>query len=316
MVTLANGLTITSSNDPITIGASNSLSLAGEIKTNRGVITIDNGNNAATAITLTHLVALNSTNEGPYGVNPLLQGADISIKATIGGGISNNLWIQAGNSGDVSLSGTTASIASLFIAGNDINLASVDGIGGLFVQALDAASPSTDSGSLTLTGNTYRITGHGSIELDSGSITNPITLAGPNSAATLFQTTGCFTLTCTDPPTDPPTITPKGLVELSGQLNLNGRSLVIDTTNNGASPQGGLHIRLNNSIDGPVSLSLNGGTKGFVGLNDIGGITGSQSAPLTDITLVNAKEAVLVRDLWAGSLHLLKATYDSTGHLE
>ncbi len=278
----------------ITISASaNTVTLGNNIVTAGNAITIDDGSGGDTAVVLGASVVLDTTNGGS---DPA--GAAITIRGTVTGdalSLPFAFQIKAGTDGDLLVTdtigavGAGVSLASLIIAGNDITLASIDGV--IANTSIDATD-GTDTGSITLTAQTYA-TGGGlnlSAGLRNGSnvVSNPITLTGGAAGATTTISSG------------------GNLVELSGAITLNQRSLSIDTTGGGSVSTGGA-VLINDSVDGVGALRIDAGTAGTVDVNHLSGAVGG-TTPLTAVTLTNAGQAIFVRDLAAGTVTVTDAT--------
>ncbi len=282
---LALGAITTTGN--VSLGGS-SVSLGGNLTTNQGTIAINNGAGGNTALTLAHSSILDTTNASSnFATAP---GANITISGTITGspGSSNVLEIRGGNNGDVLISNTVGAISggtapsALLIRGNDVSVSSLDGVGAISI----AAANGSDTGSITLTGTTYRAVS--SLELSSGirtnndPVTNSILLNG--GGATTLSTQG------------------GAILEISGTINLNGLALTLDSTAAGAVAAGGT-IYVNDAIEGPGSLNINAGTTGVASINHLSGAIGA-TTPLTAVTLTNAADAGFNRNISAGTLTL------------
>ena len=263
-----------------------------------GAIRVDNGAGGPAAVVIAGNTVLDSTQDGkiPAG-NP------VTVRGTVTTNSANNYLfkIKAGTAGDVLVTGRIGSVDSgpalgtVSIAGNDVTVASIDGLNeGLSLEAADAPG-GVDPGSVTLTGTTYRSTTSAGISVGSrdstnalGSAENRITLSGGVAGATTSFVTRGFS------------------VEFSGHVDLAGRNLTIDTTGGGVAPAGSF-IYLNDSIDGAGTLTLDAGTAGDLSVNHLGGETGGVT-PLTGVTVANANGAAFARGLRAGTVRIVNAT--------
>ena len=263
-----------------------------------GAIRVDNGAGGPAAVVIAGNTVLDSTQDGkiPAG-NP------VTVQGTVTTNSANNYLfkIKAGTAGDVLVTGRIGSMDSgpalgtVSIAGNDVTVASIDGLNeGLSLEAADAPG-GVDPGSVTLTGTTYRSTTSAGISVGSrdstnalGSAENRITLAGGVAGATTSFVTRGFS------------------VEFGGNVDLAGRNLTIDTTGGGVAPAGSF-IYLNDSIDGAGTLTIDGGTAGDLSVNHLGGETGG-ATPLTGVTVANANGAAFGRGLRAGTVRIVNAT--------
>ena len=254
------------------------VTLRAGVTTTGGTITIDDGAGGDTAVVVAAGVTLDTTAAGSVAT-----GAAVTIRGTVTSDTTNYLTITGGTTGDVLVTGTIGAVGgggdfySLLISGNDITLASIDGV--VARSAINAAD-GTDAGSLTLTGQTYRITG--GVDLSSGAAANPLQLTGGAAGATTTITTS------------------GGQVEISGALDLNARNLSIDITGAGAVPVGG-DLRVNQSINGAGAFAIDAGFSGVVTLCQLGGDIGAIT-PLTSFTITNANQAFVVGSLFAGTL--------------
>lgn len=263
-----------------------------------GAIRVDNGAGGPAAVVIAGNTVLDSTQDGKIPA-----GNSVTVQGTVTTNSANNYFfkIKAGTAGDVLVTGRIGSgdsgpaLGTVSIAGNDVTVASIDGLNqGLSLEAADAPG-GVDPGSVTLTGTTYRSTTSAGIAVGSrdstnalGSAENRITLAGGVAGATTSFVTRGFS------------------VEFGGNVDLAGRNLTIDTTGGGVAPAGSF-IYLNDSIDGAGTLTLDGGTAGELAVNHLGGETGG-ATPLTGITVANAKGAGFGRGLRAGTVRIVNAT--------
>jgi hypothetical protein len=254
------------------------VTLRAGVTTAGGTITIDDGAGGDTAVVVAAGVTLDTTADGSVAT-----GAAVTIRGTVTSDTTNDLTINGGTTGDVLVTGTIGAVGGggdfyiLSISGNDITLASIDGV--VARSAINAAD-GTDAGSLTLTGQTYRMTG--GVDLSSGAAANPLQLTGGAAGATTTITTS------------------GGLVEITGALDLNARNLSIDITGAGAVPVGG-DLLVNQSINGAGAFAIDAGFSGVVTLCQLGGDIGAIT-PLTSFTITNANQAFVVGSLSAGTL--------------
>ena len=278
-------------NGSLNIAATNNVTLAGNLTTNRGAINIDNGSAGNTAVLLGTGAVLDTTNSSSTPASD--PGAAVTLRGSIAGipSSSYGLTIKGGNTGDVLITGTVGAVgtgntapSALVIGGNDISVASLDGVGAISIAAADGTG--ADTGSITLTSTTYRALT--SLEIASGArignspLINSILLNG--GGATTLSTRGGANL------------------EISGTINLNGLALTLDSTADGAVAAGGT-IYVNDAIEGPGSLSINAGTTGVASINHLSGAIGA-TTPLTGVTLTNADVAGFSRNISAGTLTL------------
>ena len=148
-----------SDNASITISASpTTVTLASNIVTAGNAITIDNGSGGNTAVVLGNSTTLDTTNSGA-----VTTGAAVTIRGTVTSDTTNYaLTIKGGTDGDVLVTNTIGAVgagvalSSLAISGNDITLASIDGVTG--TTSITGAD-GTDDGTVTLTSQTYTVTG-------------------------------------------------------------------------------------------------------------------------------------------------------------
>jgi hypothetical protein len=288
-----SGIVTGSDNASIWIQAApNTVTLAANIVTEGGAITIDDGAGGNTSVVLGASTVLDTTNGGA-----VITGGAVTIRGTVTSAPLSSVAFQvkAGTDGDVLVTDTIGDVgpgvalASLWITGNDISLASIDGVvGNSSVEATDG----TDTGSVTLTGQTYATSG--GLNLSAGPrnpsnvVSNPLTLTGGAAGSTTTIATG------------------GNVVELSGAVGLNGRNLTIDTTAGGSVSTGG-QVLINDSIDGAGTLAIDAGTAGVVGVNHLSGAVGGMT-PLTAVTLTNAHTAEFGRNVWAGTVTITDAT--------
>ncbi|MFM8290283.1 MAG: beta strand repeat-containing protein, partial [Planctomycetia bacterium] len=282
-----------SDNASIWIQASpNTVTLSTSIVTAGGAITIDDGAGGNTSVVLGASTVLDTTNGGAVPT-----GGAVTIRGTVTSDplSSASFQVRAGTDGDVRITdtigdvGAGVALASLWITGNDISLGAIDGVvGNSSVEATDG----TDTGSVTLTGQTYATSG--GLNLSAGPrnpsnvVFNPLTLTGGVAGSTSMISTG------------------GNLVELSGAINLNGRNLTIDTTAGGSVTAGG-PVLINDSIDGAGTLVIDAGTAGVVSVNHLSGAVGGMT-PLTAVTLTNAHTAEFGRNVSAGTVTITDAT--------
>jgi len=274
-------------NASITISASPAtVTLSSNIVTNGNAITIDNGSGGDTSVVLTVNSTLDTTNGGAVPA-----GAAITIRGTIAGGGTQSFSANAGTDGDVLITGAAGSgLVAFYVSGNDLTVANVDGVAGdIGVVATDAVGASDDA-SITLTGTTYRTTGTASTQFyGSGTVSTPRTLTLTGGTA---GSTTTFTLSSNDP-TD--------YVEITGNVDLNGRNMAVDTTNGGV--EAGSLVIFNNSIDGTGTLAIDAGSTGVVSFSGVGVTT-----PLTGLTITNANSVTVSGPLSVGTLTLTDAT--------
>lgn len=263
-----------------------------------GAIGIDDGTGGAAAVVVAGNTDLDATQDGkiPTG-NP------VTVRGTVTASDANSYLfrIKAGTASDVLVTGRIGivdsgpALGTVIIAGNDVTVASIDGLSqGLFLEAADAPG-GVDPGSVTLTGTTYRSTTSAGIAVGSrdstnalGSAENRITLAGGVAGATTSFVTRGFD------------------VEFSGHVDLAGRNLAIDTTGGGVAPAGSF-IYLNDSINGAGTLTLDGGTAGDLSVNHLTGSTGG-TTPLAGITIANGRGVSFSGMLRAGTVRVVDAT--------
>ncbi|MFM8530555.1 MAG: hypothetical protein ACKOD2_12950, partial [Ilumatobacteraceae bacterium] len=94
--------------------------------------------------------------------------------------------------------------------------------------------------------------------------------------------------------------------EFSGNVDLAGRNLSIDTTNGGTATRSGL-IWIYDAIDGAGSLTLDAGAAGDILVNHLSGATGS-TTPLVGLTVTNGNEVGFLRDLHVDTVRIVDAT--------
>ncbi|MEI6105491.1 MAG: hypothetical protein WCR49_00640 [Opitutae bacterium] len=224
-------------------------------------------------------LAVDSTNAGGSGA-----GANITFNNTIDG--TGTLTLTGGTLGDVTITGATGNgtaLAALTITGNDISVGDIGGAaagvsGATSITAANGAGP--DAGSITLTGTTYN---QNQLTLNAGAATNAIQVAGGAAAALTTITTSADTVTVT------------------GAVDLNARSLTVDSTNAGGSGAGA-NITFNNTIDGAGTLTLTGGTLGDMT------ITGTTGAGTALSSLVITGNDISVGDIGAAAAGVTNAT--------
>jgi hypothetical protein len=111
----------------VSLGGS-SISLGGNLTTNRGAINIDNGSGGNTAVLLGSGVVLDTTNSSSTPSSD--PGAGVTLRGSITGipSSSHGLTIKGGNTGDVLITGTVGAVgagntapSALVISGNDIS---------------------------------------------------------------------------------------------------------------------------------------------------------------------------------------------------
>jgi hypothetical protein len=264
-----------------------------------GPIGIDDGAGGEAAVVLLGNTVLDATQEGEVPA-----GNAVTIRGTVTALEANNAFfsLKAGTGGDVLVTGrigfvgTGQALGTVTITGNDVTVAAIDGVSeGLFLEAVDAVG-GVDPGSVTLTGTTYRATTSLAIMAGSrdpatnelGSPENRITLAGGAAGATTSFVTGGFD------------------AEFSGDIDLAGRNMSVDTTSGGTATRSGL-IWIYDAIDGAGTLTLDAGSGGNIVVNHLTGATGG-TTPLVGVTVTNAKEASFARDLKVGTVRIVDAT--------
>ena len=273
-ITGADDASISISASPTTVSLANNIVTAGN------AITIDNGSGGNTAVVLGANTVLDTTNGGAVST-----GAAVTIRGTVTSAASTNrsLTITAGTTGDVFVASTIGganALSSLTISGNDITLASIDGVAG---NTSITAANGTDAGSVTFTSQTYSVTG--GLSVNGGAAANPIQLTGGSSGATTTITTAA------------------GQVAFSGALDLNARNLSIDTTNAAGSPAGS-NIVFNNTVDGAGTLTLNAGSSGTVTASGaLGGGTG-----LTGLTITQSAGTMFKAGVTASTVSVADTT--------
>ena len=264
-----------------------------------GPISVDNGTGGDTAVVLLGNTVLDATQEGKAPA-----GNAVTIRGTVTALEANNAFfsLEAGTGGDVLVTGrigfvgTGQALGTVTITGNDVTVAAIDGVSeGLFLGAVDAVG-GVDPGSVTLTATTYRATRSLAIMAGSrdpmtnalGSPDNRITLAGGAAGTTTSFVTGGFD------------------AEFSGNVDLAGRNMSVDTTNGGTATRSGI-IWIYDAIDGAGTLTLDAGSGGNIVVNHLTGATGG-TTPLVGVTVTNAKDASFARDLKAGTVRIVDAT--------
>ena len=246
-------------------------------------------NNVATtnkSQTFTGDVVVNANSGGLALVLSAGSGA-ISITGDIDSATGQNYSLALTSTGDVIIGGNaggTQALGTLLITGNDISLGNIGGANvgttqNVFVQASDLNS---DTASIALTGTAYNTTGqqfyNSSANAGSFDGTRPITLTGGSSGSTVnLITAGVYS---------------NNAAEFTGSLDLNGRNLSINTTNNNVTTGG--DITFNQTVNGAGALALNAGSTGnIIATGDIGATT-----TLTCVSITNAASGS-----FAGSIH-------------
>lgn len=265
-----------------------------------GPISIDDGAGGDAAVVILSNTILDATQEGKVSA-----GNAVTIRGTVTALEANNSFfsLKAGTDGDVLVTGrmgvvgSGAALGAVTITGNDLTVAAIDGLtAGLFLEGVDAVG-SVDPGSVTLTGTTYQTDTSLAISAGSrgpapdyalGSPENRITLAGGVAGATTSFVTSGFD------------------VEFSGNVDLAGRNLSVDTTNGGTATRSGL-IWIYDAVDGAGTLTLNAGTGGNILVNHLTGAVGS-TTPLVGVTVTNGNAVGFFGDLSAGVVRIVDAT--------
>ena len=290
----AFNVAITDTND-ITIGVTNLGTgtfavTSTTINLNNNVTTTNNSQ------TYTGNVVVNA-NSGGLPLTLSAGSGAINFTGNIDSKSSNNYSLTLTSTGDVTIGGTiggTQALGTLLITGNDIRLGDVGGANaGTTVNLSVQASDGADNGSITLTGTTYKTTGHQFYNASAMAFdgTRPITLTG---GATVSLSSG------------------NGF-ESYGDWHLGNSVLSIDTTLLSAT---GGNIVVNDSraasqqvFEGPGSLIVNAGTTGNVNIN---GAIGTSSTPLNALTITNAKNAFFSGALFLDALTITDVTDSAT----
>ncbi|MFM7136941.1 MAG: beta strand repeat-containing protein [Planctomycetota bacterium] len=264
-----------------------------------GPISIDDGAGGDAEVVVLSNTVLDATQEGQFPA-----GNAVTIRGTVTALEANNYLfsLKAGTIGDVLVTGrigfvgTGQALGTVTITGNDVTVAAIDGVGqGLLLEAVDGMG-GADPGSVTLTGTIYKATTSLAIMVGSrdqvtnalGSPANRITLAGGATGTTTSFVSGGFD------------------AEFSGNIDLAGRNMSVDTTNGGTATRSGL-IWIYDAVDGAGTLTLDAGSGGNILVNHLTGATGG-TTPLTGVTVTNGSEVGFFGDVKAGTVRLVDAS--------